>query len=322
MPATPPARPLRAWGRAAAIAAVITQGGIAVTGSVVRVTGSGLGCPTWPQCFPGSLVPEPHPEIAALTQWVEFGNRLLTGVVGLVALACLVLALLVRPRRRRLVLLAATMPAGVGVQAVVGGVLVLTGLVWWQVALHFMLSMVLVWLAVLLVAAFTEGDAPPRWHVPGALGGLLRTTVAVLVLLLVAGTFVTAAGPHAGDAGTPRLAVDIPVLVQVHADLLVGFLGLLAGLGFALLAVRVPGHTWRRYAMLVAVVLAQGALGAVQYATGVPEVLVSLHVLGAAAVVVAMAALWTGCRTRDELPAGTEPDVPDSERPRAGAGTG
>ncbi|HEX2298480.1 MAG TPA: COX15/CtaA family protein, partial [Pseudonocardiaceae bacterium] len=305
-----------------AVAAVITQGGIAVTGSVVRVTGSGLGCPTWPRCFPGSLVPEPHPQIAALTQWVEFGNRLLTGVVGLVALACLVLALLVRPRRRRLVLLAAAMPIGVVVQAVVGGLLVLTGLVWWQVALHFMLSMVLVWLAVLLVAAFTEGDAPPRWHVPGALRGLLRTTVAVLVLLLVAGTFVTAAGPHAGDAATPRLAVDIPLLVQVHADLLVGFLGLLAGLGFALLAVRVPGHTWRRYAMLVAVVLAQGVLGAVQYATGVPEVLVSLHVLGAATVVIAMAALWTGCRTRDELPAGSEADVPEGERPLAGAGTG
>ncbi|HEX2298028.1 MAG TPA: COX15/CtaA family protein [Pseudonocardiaceae bacterium] len=305
-----------------AVAAVLAQGGIAVTGSVVRVTGSGLGCPTWPQCFPGSLVPAPHPEIAALTQWVEFGNRLLTGVVGLVALACLVLALLVRPRRRRLVLLASTMPAGVVVQAVVGGVLVLTGLVWWQVAVHFMLSMVLVWLAVLLVAAFAEGDAPARWQLPGALRGLLRTLVAVLAALLVAGTLVTAAGPHAGDAETPRLGLDIPLLVQVHADLLVLFLGLLAGLGFALRAARVSARTWRRYAMLVAVVLAQGTLGVVQYATGVPEVLVSLHVLGAAAVVVATATLWTSCRTRDELPATTEPSAPDSERPLAGAGTG
>ena len=317
-----PARPLHAWGRAAAIAAVLAQGGIAVTGSVVRVTGSGLGCPTWPQCFSGSLVPAPHPEIATLTQWVEFGNRLLTGLVGLVSLACLVLALLVRPRRRRLVLLAATMPAGVVVQAVVGGVLVLTGLVWWQVAVHFMVSMVLVWLAVLLVAAFAEGDAPPRWQVPGAIRGLLRTTVVVLAGLLVAGTLVTAAGPHAGAAETPRLGIDIPVLVQVHADLLFLFLGLLAGLGFALLAARVPAHTWRRYAMLVAVVLAQAALGVVQYATGVPEVLVSLHVLGAATVVVAMAALWTGCRTRAELPVAAGPSTPGSQRPLAGAGTG
>ncbi|MGH4024258.1 MAG: COX15/CtaA family protein [Pseudonocardiaceae bacterium] len=322
MSAPHPARPLHTWGRAAAIAAVLAQGGIAVTGSVVRVTGSGLGCPTWPQCFPGSLVPAPHPEIAALTQWVEFGNRLLTGIVGLVALACLVLALLVRPRRKRLVLLAATMPAGVVVQAVVGGVLVLTGLVWWQVAVHFMLSMVLVWLAVLLVAAFAEGEAPARWQVPGATGGLLRTTVAVLAGLLVAGTLVTAAGPHAGDAATPRLGIDIPVLVQVHTDLLFLFLGLQAGLGFALFAARVPGNTWRRYATLVAVVLAQGSLGVVQYATGVPEVLVSLHVLGAVTMVVAMAALWTGCRTRDESPVTTEPSKPDSQRPLAEAGTG
>ncbi|MGH3908161.1 MAG: COX15/CtaA family protein [Pseudonocardiaceae bacterium] len=320
MPVLAPARPLHAWGKTAAIAAVLTQGGIAVTGSVVRVTGSGLGCPTWPQCFPGSLVPEPHPEIAAVTQWIEFSNRLLTGLVGLVALACLVIALLVRPRRRRLVLLAATMPVGVAVQAIVGGSLVLTGLVWWTVAVHFLLSMVLVWLAVLLVAAFAEGDAPPRWHVPRALRGLLRTAVALLAMLLVAGTLVTAAGPHAGDAATPRLAVGIPALVQVHADLLFVFLGLLTGLGFALLAVRVPAHTWRRYALLVAVVLAQGMLGIVQYATGVPEVLVALHVLGAATAVVAMAALWAGCRIRDDLHA-VPADAAGGARPLAGAGT-
>ncbi|MGH4013332.1 MAG: COX15/CtaA family protein [Pseudonocardiaceae bacterium] len=316
----PAARPLYGLGSATAIAAVITQGGIAVTGSVVRVTGSGLGCPTWPQCFPGSLVPEPHPEIATVTQWVEFSNRLLTGLVGLVGLACLVVALLVRPRRRRLVLLAAAMPVGVAVQAVLGGVLVLTGLAWWTVAVHFLLSMVLVWLAVLLVAAFTEGDAPPRWYVPGALRGLLRTAVTLLALLLAAGTLVTAAGPHAGDAATPRLGVAIPILAQLHADLLFAFLGLLAGLGFALLAVGVPAHTWRRYAMLVSVVVAQGTLGVVQYATGVPEVLVALHVLGAALVVVVMAALWTGSRARDEWPPGTAAGTADGARPLAGAG--
>ncbi|MGQ0777985.1 MAG: COX15/CtaA family protein [Pseudonocardiales bacterium] len=320
MSVLPPARPLHALGRITAIAAVITQAGIAVTGSVVRVTGSGLGCPTWPQCFPGSLVPEPHPEIAPLTQWIEFSNRLFTGLVGLVALACLVVALLVRPRRRRLVLLAATMPVGVIVQAVLGGMLVLTGLAWWTVAMHFLLSMVLVWLAVLLVAAFAEGDARPRWHLPGALRGLLRTTVAALVALLAAGTLVTAAGPHAGDAETPRLAIDVEALAQVHGDLLVAFLGLLTGLGFAMHAVGVPAHTWRRYAVLVGVVLAQGTVGVVQYLTGVPELLVSLHVLGAATVVVAMAGLWSGCRIRDDLPATSE-DTAGSARPLASAET-
>lgn len=303
--------------RGTAIAAVITQAGIAVTGSVVRVTGSGLGCPTWPQCFPGSLVPQPHPEVAGLHQWIEFGNRLLTGLVGLVAVACLVVALLVRPRRRRLILLAAAMPAGVVAQAVLGGITVLAGLAWWTVAMHFLVSMAMVWLAVLLVAAVTEGDALPRWYLPGPVRGLLRTATAVLAALLVAGTLVTAAGPHAGDAAAPRLAVSVAALAHLHADLLIGFLGLLAGLGFTLRALDVPGGTWRRYLVLVAVVLAQGALGVVQYLTGVPEVLVSLHVLGAASVVVAMSALWTGCRARDEMPTVTV----SSTRPLASAGT-
>jgi cytochrome c oxidase assembly protein subunit 15 len=251
-------------------------------------------------------VPQPHPEVATLHQWIEFGNRLLTGLVGLVGLACLVVALLVRPRRRRLVLLAATMPLGVVAQAVLGGVTVLAGLAWWTVAAHFLVSMVLVWLAVLLVAAFAEGDDPPRWHLPRPLRGLL-----------IAGTLVTAAGPHAGSSATARLAIGVPALAQLHADLLVGFLGLLAGLGFALRATGVPAHIWRRFTVLVCVVLAQGTLGAVQYLTGVPEVLVSLHVLGAASVVVAMAALWTSCRARDHETAvnlGTA-------RPLASAGT-
>ena len=304
--------------RITAIAAVITQAGIAVTGSVVRVTGSGLGCPTWPQCFPGSLVPQPHPEVAALHQWIEFSNRLLTGLVGLVGLACLVVALLVRPRRRRLILLAAAMPAGVLVQAVLGGITVLAGLAWWTVAVHFLVSMVLVWLAVLLVAAVTEGDARPRWYLPGPLRGLLLTSTVVLVALLIAGTLVTSAGPHAGDTATPRLGVGVAALAQLHADLLVGFLGLLTGLGFALRAMDAPAATWRRYVILVFVVLAQGALGVVQYLTGVPEALVSLHVLGAASVVVAMGALWTGCRVRHELPAVT---VGSSSRSLASAGT-
>ncbi len=295
---------------AVAVAAVVTQAGIVVTGSVVRVTGSGLGCPTWPQCFPGSLTPVPDPDVAAVTQWVEFGNRLLTPLVGIVAVACLAVALLIR--RRRLVALAAALTIGTALQAVVGGITVHASLAWWTVAPHFLISMVLVWLAVLLLAGFGEGDEAPRWHVTTPLRGLLVTATAVLAALLVAGTMVTAAGPHAGDAATPRLAADIPTLVSLHADLLIGYLGLLTGLGFALRAVGVPRITWRRYGLLLAVVLAQGSLGAVQYATGVPEVLVSLHVLGAALVVVAMAAMWTGCRDRGPQPGGVTANRPDT----------
>ncbi len=288
--------------RGLGIAAVVAQGGIAVTGSVVRVTGSGLGCPTWPECFPGSLVPEPHPEVAALTQWIEFGNRLLTFVVVLVAGACLLAALNTRPHRPRLTRLATVQPLGVVAQAVLGGILVRTGLAWWTVAIHFMVSMVLVWLAVQLVEAATDGDGPPRPVVGGPVRGLVATATVVLAGLLVAGTFVTAAGPHAGDAATPRLGVGVPTVAALHAHLLFAYLGLLVGLGFALVAVSAPRRLRRRYAALVAVVGAQGALGGVQYALGVPEVLVALHVLGAALVTVGAAAVWAGTVERPASP--------------------
>jgi heme a synthase len=289
--------------RAIAVAAVVTQAGIAVTGSVVRVTGSGLGCPSWPECFPGSMVPVPHDEVALLNQWVEFGNRMLIGVVGFVALACLVSALLVRPRRRRLVALAAAMPIGVVVQAVVGGVTVRTGLAWWTVSVHFLLSMVLVWLAVLLVRAVGAADLRPRPLLPG-LGQWLRVVaVALLAALLVAGTFVTAAGPHAGDARTPRLDVPVSVLAKVHAGVLYAFVAALLALGVAMRAAGTTDTTlWRRYVTVILVVGAQGTLGFVQYWAGVPEVLVSLHVLGAAVVVIATAAFWVASRDRGARP--------------------
>jgi cytochrome c oxidase assembly protein subunit 15 len=304
-----------AWQRAFALAAVVTQGGIAVTGSVVRVTGSGLGCPTWPQCVPGSLVPVRRPELDAAHQWVEFTNRTLTGLVGVVAALCLLSALLTRPRRRRVVLLASTMPLGVLAQAVLGGITVLTGLAWWTVSAHFLASMVLVWLAVLLVKAVGEGDEPARPLLPRPLRKLQVAQVAVLAALLVAGTLVTAAGPHAGDPATPRLDLSTASLAQGHADLLFLFLGTLLAFGFAVRASDAPAALWHAYWWLVAAVLAQGALGMVQYATGVPEALVSLHVLGAALVVAATAVVWCASRDRGPVPAAPQPPAATPARP-------
>lgn len=324
--------------RRLAIAAVVAQAGIAVTGSIVRVTGSGLGCPTWPQCSPGSLVPTPHPEVAALHQWVEFGNRLLTFAVVAITGLCFLAALGCyrsghdaspphsvrggrpapdhrRPRRSRLVRLALVQPLGVIAQAVIGGFTVLLGLAWWSVSVHFLVSMALVWLAVVLVSAVDEGDGPPRPVVPNAVRALAGTATAVLGALLLAGTFVTAAGPHSGDADTPRLAAGVPAMAQLHADLLFGYLGLLVGLGFALCAVAAPAGLLRRYAMLVAAALLQGVVGGVQYALGVPEALASLHVLGAALVTVAAAAVWTGTATRGPVAAPPTPPRPRDATP-------
>jgi cytochrome c oxidase assembly protein subunit 15 len=227
-----------------------------------------------------------------------------------VAGACLLAALATRPRRARLTRLALVQPLGVIAQAVIGGGVVLLGLVWWSVSVHLLVSMILVWLAMQLVAAASDGAGPPRRLVPGPVRGLAATSTAVLAAVLVAGSFVTAAGPHAGDAQTPRLQLSVETVAQVHAELLVGYLGLLVGLGFALRAVAAPARVLRRYAVLVAVVLAQGLLGGIQYALGVPEVLVSLHVLGAALVTVAAAALWASLTERTALPAPTPARAP------------
>jgi cytochrome c oxidase assembly protein subunit 15 len=284
--------------RRLAILTVIGQAGIAVTGSVVRVTGSGLGCPTWPQCFPGSLVPTPHSDVAALTQWIEFSNRLLTFVLVVATGLAFLAALNTRPRRTRLTWLALAQPLGVVAQAVVGGFVVLAGLVWWSVAIHFMVSMFFVWMAVQLVDAAGDGAGPATRVVPGAVRGLIATSSVVLVALLLAGTFVTASGPHAGDARTPRLGLGVQATAQLHVDILFGYLGLVVGIGFAMVATGAPRRLWRRYTALVVLVLAQGALGGIQYALGVPDLLVSFHVLGAGLVTIGAAALWSGTTER------------------------
>jgi cytochrome c oxidase assembly protein subunit 15 len=283
--------------RPVAIAAVVANAAIAVTGCVVRLTGSGLGCPTWPQCAAGSMTPVDHPELDQAHQWIEFGNRLLSGVVGLIVMACVVLALLARPRRRRAVALSLVLAAGVLVQAVVGGVTVLTGLLWWTVSIHLLVSAVLVWIAVLLADEVGERRAVARSSVPG----LVVALTGVLAVLLVVGTLVTAAGPHAGAADVARLTLPVDALARTHGALMVVFLGLLSAVGFALRAV--DPVVRRRFSVLFMAVLVQGALGLASFWTGVPAVLVGTHVLGAMAVTVATAGLWCAARVRP-YPAG------------------
>lgn len=295
--------------RVLAFIAILTQGGIAVTGAVVRVTGSGLGCPTWPQCFPGSFTPVGVSEVPILHQAVEFGNRLLTFVVVLAA-AAVVIAVTRARRRREVLFFAWLMPLGTVVQAVIGGFTVLTGLLWWTVAVHLVVSMAMVWLATLLYAKVGESDAPSGSTptVPGALRALTGLSGIALTGVLIAGTMVTGAGPHAGDKSieepVPRLGIEIVTLVHAHSQFLVGYLALLVGLAFALYAVRAPKAVTFRLNILIALVLAQSLIGLVQYFTGVPAVLVAFHVAGAGACTAATAAVWAACRTRG--PAATE----------------
>ena len=288
--------------RLIAAAVVLTQGGIAVTGAIVRVTSSGLGCPTWPQCFPGSFTPVPVAEVPVVHQAVEFGNRMITFLVVLTA-ALAVLAV-TRARRRREVLgYAWLMPLSTVAQAVIGGITVLTGLLWWTVAIHLLVSMTMVWLAVLLYVKVGQPDVGTTTEVvPRPLRWLTVLTAAALAAVLVVGTLVTGAGPHAGDksAAQPvlRLQVDITTLVHLHASLLVAYLTLVVGLGFGLLAVRAPRPVLVRLVVLFALVCAQGLVGAAQFATGVPATLVAVHVAGAAACTAGTAALWASLTQR------------------------
>lgn len=312
--------------RIIAFIVVLTQGGIAVTGAVVRVTGSGLGCPTWPQCFPGSFTPVGVSEVPVLHQAVEFGNRLLTFVVVLAA-AAIVLAVTRARRRREVVLFAWLMPAGTVLQAIVGGITVLTGLLWWTVAVHLVISMLMVWLATLLFHKIGQPDIGSTVSVvPNPLRWLTALTALVLSGVLVAGTMVTGAGPHAGDADVARLEVEIVTLVHLHAELLVGYLALLVGLTFAIYAVSPSGMTAikTRLHVLLALVVAQSGVGVVQYLTDVPAALVAVHVAGAGACTAATAAVWVALRERQpgERPVAPD-DLSDTEsRTRTGAAAG
>ncbi|MCK0093175.1 heme A synthase [Rhodococcus sp. HNM0563] len=293
--------------RAIAFLSIVVQGGIAVTGSVVRVTASGLGCPTWPQCFPGSLVPVGvSSSVNTLHQIVEFGNRLLTFVVVLVA-AAIVLAVTRARRRREVIAWAWLMPAGTVLQAIIGGITVLTGLLWWTVAIHLLVSMGMVWLATVLFAKVGEPDdgvvvqvlpQPLRWLT--ALSGI------ALAGVLIAGTMVTGAGPHAGDKSidrpVPRLDIDITTLVHLHAELLVAYLALLVGLTFAVYAVETTNAVKLRLKVVLALVVAQSCIGLVQFWTDVPAVLVVFHVAGAGLCTAATAAVWAAGRIRTQSP--------------------
>jgi cytochrome c oxidase assembly protein subunit 15 len=292
--------------RVIAAAVILTQGGIAVTGAIVRVTASGLGCPTWPQCFPGSFTPVPHAEVAVVHQVVEFGNRMITFLVVLTA-ALAVLAVTRARRRREVLVYAWLMPASTVAQAVIGGITVLTGLLWWTVAIHLVASMTMVWLAVLLYVKIGEPDedtAGVSESVPKPLRQLTALTAVVLAAQLVSGTLVTGAGPHAGDKSitqpVPRLQIEITTLVHLHSSLLVAYLALLVGLGFGLLAVHAPRPVTLRLGVLLVLVCTQGLVGTVQFFTGVPAALVAVHVLGAAACTAATAALWASMRERSK----------------------
>ncbi|RKN55562.1 heme A synthase [Micromonospora costi] len=289
--------------RRLALASIIANVGIVVTGGAVRLTASGLGCPTWPRCTDESYVATGEMGVHGV---IEFGNRMLTFAVGIIAFATVLAVLAHRPRRRGLLPLAVAVFFGIPAQAVVGGITVLTNLNPWVVGLHFLASMAVIAAAYALWRRTAEPDAPAVSVVPAPLRALTGLTTAVTVAVLVVGTWVTGSGPHAGDQGAARNGLDPESISQVHADGVFLLLGLSLALIFAFRAVGATGPA-RAALLLVAVELGQGVVGFVQYFTHLPGVLVGAHMLGSCLVL--LAALHVQWSTRERRLA-TPPTAP------------
>ncbi|MGZ4654199.1 COX15/CtaA family protein [Oryzihumus sp.] len=286
------------WLRRILLANVMLEVGIVVTGGLVRLTGSGLGCPTWPECVPGSFTPVAH-QAQGIHKVIEFGNRTLTSVVGIAAVAVILAVWKLAPGRRALLRLSTLPLLGVVAQAVLGGITVLTGLNPATVAAHFLLSMVIVAISTLLLVRAGEGDAAPTPVARREVGLLARVTVALGAVVLALGTVVTGSGPHSGDAEHPtRFGFDPRSVSWLHADAVMLFTGLVVATVVAVRLVDAPGRTRRAWTWVLVVTLAQGVVGYVQYFTGLPEAVVALHMLGASLLVVTLTRGLLSLRTR------------------------
>ena len=257
------------------------QAGLVLTGGAVRLTGSGLGCPTWPECTSGSYTPVPHQAEGQLHAWIEFGNRLLT--FALFAAAIAVLAHVLITRRSDLRLLALGQLLGILGQGVLGGITVLTDLHPLPVAGHLLLSIVLIAGAASLYSR-REYSAIARTNLEPLTRRISQLHIALTFVVIMLGTLVTGSGPHAGDEKARRFGFDIRTVAWLHADVVIALLGVTAA--FYIL-VRSDKELVRRIAVFSIVALAQGAIGYIQYFTGIPEILVAAHLLGATLVWIA-----------------------------------
>lgn len=266
-----------------AIALLVANIGIVVTGGAVRLTGSGLGCPTWPQCTDGSFVPHQAMGYHAV---IEFGNRMLTWVLVVIAIATCVAVWRQANARRRNRVLVVLLALGIPFQGVVGGITVLTELNPWVVALHFLLSMLLVSGAAVLVFR----TAPYRREVSAAgtatrVGMVMAWLVYVMTWIAIyLGTVVTGSGPHAGDVDAPRNGLTPSQTTQLHADSVFVLIGLAIAVVVFTRIMRMPQS--RAALIFIALLALQGVIGAVQYATNLPIVLVMLHMLGSGLLLV------------------------------------
>jgi len=257
------------------------QAALVLTGGAVRLTGSGMGCPTWPECVPGSYLPVEGQAEGALHAWIEFGNRLLTFALFFAAVATLIAV--VRSGRRDLRFLAATQILGILAQGALGGITVLTHLNPLSVASHLLLS-------IILIAAATSLHSRrhhPHVRTSSTQVRISRLSLAHIVVAFIAiaiGTLVTGSGPHAGDVDAPRLDFDISTITRLHSSS-VWILLIITFIFYRSKDLRFETKKWLNIFILLAI--AQGALGYIQYWLAVPELLVGFHLLGSVLVWIA-----------------------------------
>ena len=262
-------------------ALLVLQTALILTGGAVRLTGSGLGCPTWPECTPGSYTPVPHQAEGQLHAWIEFGNRLLT--FALVIAALIVLIIVLKNKRKDLRLLALGQVLGIFGQGVLGGITVLTDLNPIPVAGHLILSIVLVAGAV---SIFERRNSPSTVVANTAtpLSIISRVHISLTFVVVILGTIVTGSGPHAGDLQAKRFGFDIRTVAWLHADAVIALLGISLTLYFLS---GVSQRTKKILLIFFVIAILQGLIGYLQYFTGIPEILVAAHLLGASLVWIA-----------------------------------
>jgi cytochrome c oxidase assembly protein subunit 15 len=290
-----------------------------VTGAAVRLSQSGLGCTTWPQCTNSSLVAASSTGSSLLHAWVEFGNRLFVAIVEIVSVVVMVAAWRFRPgpglaagwpagdrwppERRRMVWLAAVQPGGVALQAVMGGIVVLTKLNPIAVSIHFLATMAILAAAVALHAKFAGHPMPAGLRIRPELRWLSAALLGITGLMLAAGTVVTGTGPLAGGSSVPRYRLPLEGVTQFHADIgwLLGGLAvaMVVGLRFA----DAPRDAVRFGWLLLGLIGVQGAVGYGQYFSGLPAGVVWVHEIGAAVIWIVVVRLFFALRVRVPLAA-------------------
>ena len=264
------------FGRRISLANLIAQSGIIVTGAVVRLTGSGLGCPTWPDCTPGSLIPVAG-QVEGFHKYIEFGNRLLTFLVLAIAIALFVFSLL---NEKRNIIVWSFLPLiGTLLQAVLGGITVLTGLHPSTVMAHFLLSIVLVGISVKIYDYFNNKKVYKV--LPKIVDNYVKIVTLVGSAVIILGTITTGSGPHSGDEIAARFDLDVRVIAWLHADSVLLFVGLIIGLLVITKLNSDSNHLFKTTRTLFTICLVQGFIGYVQWFSNLPWILVSFHVIGA-----------------------------------------